>query len=58
MDSIKNEIKGIDIISENEHLKNVKVGRKIGINLYYGVLKMVLGIENLALIPGNIRLLL
>ena len=53
---IKNEIKGIDIISENDHIKNIKVGA--GENWHKFVLWSIendlSGIENLALIPGNI----
>ena len=53
---IKNEIKGIDIISENNQIKNIKVGA--GENWHKFVLWSIenglSGIENLALIPGNI----
>ena len=53
---IKNEIIGINILSENDHIKNVKVGA--GVNWHKFVLWSIenglSGIENLALIPGNI----
>ncbi len=53
---IKNEIKGIDIIFENDQIKNIKVGA--GENWHKFVLWSIendlSGIENLALIPGNI----
>ena len=53
---IKNEIKGINIISENDYNKKIKVGA--GENWHKFVLWSIenglSGIENLALIPGNI----
>ena len=53
---IKNEIKGIDIIFENDQIKNIKVGA--GENWHKFVLWSIendlSGIENLSLIPGNI----
>ena len=53
---IKNEIKGIDIIEEDEKTKKVKVGA--GENWHQFVLWTIKnelsGVENLALIPGNV----
>ena len=54
---IKNEIKGIDIIEEDEKTKKVKVG--VGENWHQFVLWTIKnelsGVENLALIPGKCR---
>ena len=53
---IKNEIKGIDIIEEDDKTKKIKVGA--GENWHQFVLWTIKnelsGIENLALIPGNV----